>query len=105
MCGQSLAEIHRTLAIESDVYLLAQIIKVRNNSFCDPNVRTVSGRARIGVTTGAIDVSARSVRRQMRVIYRRWDGHRTGASRVCVAQVVREFMQFVGTEFVLVVQH
>ena len=105
MFGRSLTEIHRILAVESDVNLLAQIIEVRDNSFCDPNVRTVSRRAGVSVTTGAIDMSARSVRRQMRVIYGRRDGHRTSASRVCVAQVVRQLMQFVGTEFVLIVEH
>ena len=99
----SSTEIHGTLSVRSDVYLLTQIIEVRDNSLRDPNVRTIARRVRAGIRTGSVDVSARSVSRQMGVIYGRWDRHRTRATGVCVAQVIREFMQFVGTQLVLVV--
>jgi hypothetical protein len=69
----SLAEIHRSLSVDSDVDFVAQIVKVGNNSFSDSHIRTTSRRAGLGVVSRTNDMSARSMGCQMGVIYRRWN--------------------------------
>jgi hypothetical protein len=67
-----LAEIHRTLSVDSDVDFVAQIVKVGNNSFSDSHIRTASRRVGLGVVSRTNNMSAVVLGCQMGVIYRRW---------------------------------